>query len=115
MSENILSVAPYIPIWYLGAAASLVILFMTPRTETRVRFLAAQGLALQLAFIIASTLAGAAAAGNGVMKAVSGLLSLAMFIFPIVYLVKVWKGEAKPIELLAQPTAWLDEQIAPRS
>lgn len=115
LPENILSVAPYIPIWYLGAAAGLVILFVTPRTEKRIRFLAAQGLAMQLAFIIASSLAGVAAAGNGVMKAVSGILSLAMFIFSLVYLIKVWKGQDQPLEVLAQPTTWLEEQIAPKA
>ncbi len=116
LPENILLVAPYLPLWYLGAAAGLIVLFMTPRTEKRVRFHAAQGLALQLAFIIVSSLSGVFGwGGHGLVKLMAFLVSAAMVIFPLVYLLKVWKGQEKPIEVLAQPTTWLEEQITPRT
>ena len=46
---------PYAP-FYIGVVASLVELFLVPRKEVKVRFHAAQGLALHLAILVLQTL-----------------------------------------------------------
>src|SRR5690348_1685748 len=44
LPENVLTAVPYLP-WYIGLVAGLLILFLVPRSEGKVRFHAAQGLA----------------------------------------------------------------------
>ncbi|HYE13394.1 MAG TPA: hypothetical protein VD968_03015, partial [Pyrinomonadaceae bacterium] len=51
--ENIANVLPYLPFW-IGLVAAVVELIIVPRTETRTRFHAAQGLAVQLAITAGS-------------------------------------------------------------
>ena len=51
--ENFALVLPYAP-FYIGIVGALLELLFVPRTETRVRFHAAQGLALQLAMLAIS-------------------------------------------------------------
>jgi len=93
--------------------ASLVELLLVPRTETRTRFHAAQGLALQAAililtgvFVFVSVISGS---GFGL-----GLVRAASTIFLIVSMVRVWKGKPQRITPLDEATKWLDEKIKPR-
>jgi uncharacterized membrane protein len=120
LPENILLIAPYIPIW-VGAIAALVELFVVPRAEKRVRFHAAQGLAMHLAVTVAAfVLSFAQGFGNAVgamtwpLRLASAALSAGSIIYFIIYLIKVWKGEEQPVEMLQQPTQWLQDNIAPR-
>src|SRR5436305_8914195 len=53
LPENITYALPYAP-FYIGAVVSAVELFLTPRSETRARFHASQGLVLHLAAIAIS-------------------------------------------------------------
>jgi hypothetical protein len=55
LPENFAVVLPYIP-FYIGLVAGIIELAMVPRQERRVRFHAAQGLALQLAVLAVSFL-----------------------------------------------------------
>src|SRR5258708_22349677 len=103
---------PYIP-GHIGAVAAVVELLLVPRTETRTRFHAAQGLALQAAILI---LAGAFGfltmiSGNGFG---SGIFGAASTIFLIVSMIRVWKGRPHQIAPLDEPTKWLEEKIKPR-
>ena len=120
LPENLLMIAPYLPFW-VGAVAALVELFVTPRHEKRVRFHAAQGLAMQLAVTLIPLILRLAGKFGSVIGAwtkplglVAALFSVASAIYFIIYLIKVWKGEETPVETLAGPTQWLDENIAPR-
>jgi uncharacterized membrane protein len=119
LPENLLFIAPYIPLW-VGAVAALVTLFLTPREEKRVRFHAAQGLAMHLAIMViplvlslAQRFGAAIGAWTGLLGLVAGLFSLGSVIYLIVYLLKVWKGEETPVQPLAGITAWLEDNIAP--
>lgn len=112
LPENILLAMPYFP-FYIGAVASAIELFLVPRHEGRVRFHAAQALALHavifgvgLAFQLVGMLAGTRLGG--------GLFSLAAFVFLIVSIVRVLKGERHHIEPLDDAREWIDKQIAPR-
>jgi uncharacterized membrane protein len=112
LPERVACVLPYAP-FYIGIVASAVELFLTPRVETRTRFHAAQGLALQLAILGISFLFSLVkfVTGSGVGKF---LFWLAGFIFLIVSMGRVWKGEAHRIAPLADATKWLNEKIEPR-
>ena len=112
LPENILTALPYIP-WYIGMIAGLIILFLVPKSETKVRFHAAQGLAANLAILIISAILGA----------VSNLVSFADFgnvifqivttIMLIVFAIKAWKGKPIHIEAVDDLTEWLEEKIKP--
>src|SRR5712691_815525 len=103
---------PYIP-GHIGAVAGIVELLLVPRTETRARFHAAQGLALQIAILI---LTGA----FGFLYLISGsalgsrLFSVAATIFLIVSMVRAWKGKPHHIAPLDEATKWLEEKIKTR-
>ncbi len=110
--ENFALVLPYAP-FYIGIVGALLELLFVPRTETRVRFHAAQGLALQLAMLAISF----------VLKFIGGLTGsrfggtlfwLASFIFLIVSIIRIWKGETHHIAPLDEGTGWLSQHIEPR-
>ena len=57
-------VLPYTP-FYIGVVAALVELFLVPRSEPKVRFHAAQGLALHVAILVLQTAFGVVGAITG--------------------------------------------------
>ncbi|MDQ1524705.1 MAG: hypothetical protein QOG00_3608 [Pyrinomonadaceae bacterium] len=107
--ENLAVVLPYVP-FYIGMVGALIELLIVPRTETRVRFHAAQGLALQLAMLVISFMLSFVGrlAGSGFG---GGIFWLASFIFLIVSIVRVWKGEPHHLAPLDDATTWLYEHV----
>jgi uncharacterized membrane protein len=109
--ENIATVLPYAP-FYIGLVASVIELLIVPRNETRTRFHAAQGLALQLV-ILAGTFI------FGVIEAVTDsglggtLFWLASFIFLVVSMFRVWEGKPHHIAPLDEGTRLLNERFNP--
>jgi uncharacterized membrane protein len=103
---------PYLPFW-LAIVAAVVELLLAPRTETRVRFHAAQGLALQIGITAISTLLTFAGAFSGRWTGAS-LFSGASGIFLIILMIRVWKGKPVSIPPLDEPRKWLEEKIKPR-
>lgn len=104
---------PYAP-FYVGVVVALLELFLVPRKESRVRFHAAQGLALHIAILVVQTLFGVI----GVIANSSiggGLFGLAAFVFLIISMVRVWKGKPHEIAPLADASQWLNERIKPRT
>jgi len=114
LPENVVLILPYLPFFVLSIAVAAIELYLVPRNETRVRFHAAQGLALQLAV----------AAVLFLLKMFSGvffgarlgyiLFSIAAFFFFIVSMIRVWKGEPHHVAPLDDATNWLNEAIEPR-
>ena len=103
---------PYAPA-YIGLVASLLELFLVPRREVKVRFHASQGLALHIAILIVQTIFGVIANISG--SSFGGVLfKLAAFIFLIISMVRVWKGEPHNIAPLAEPADWFNQHIEPR-
>ncbi len=98
---------------HIGLVAAIVELLLVPRTETRARFHAAQGLALQIAILM---LVGA----FGFVGLISGnstgsrLFGAAYTIFLIVSMVRAWKGKPHHIAPLDEATKFFDEKIKPR-
>lgn len=104
---------PYAP-FYIGVVVALLELFLVPRGEPRVRFHAAQGLALHVAILVVQTLFGVVGAVTG-SSVGSSLFGLAATIFLIISLVRVWKGKPHHIAPIAEPSQWFNEHIEPRT
>ena len=111
LPENLAVVLPYLP-FYIGLVAGIIELAMVPRQETRVRFHAAQGLALQLAIVAVSMLFKfvTLASGSGFGGMIFGT---AATVFLIVSAVRVWQGKPHHIAPLEEPARWLDGKVAP--
>jgi len=107
-------ILPYIP-FYLAIVASVVELLLVPRTETRVRYHAAQGMALQVFITAISMLLtfGGLFFFSGRFTG-AGLFSLVSTVFLVIAMIRVWKGKPFHIPPLEEPTKWLDEKIKPR-
>jgi len=110
--ERWANLLPYIP-GHIGAVAALVELLLVPRTETRTRFHAAQGLALQVAILILSGVFSFVSVISG-NRIGSGLFGAASTIFLIVSMVRVWKGKPLHIPPLDDASKWVNEKIKPR-
>lgn len=113
LPEKWAMVLPYVP-FYIGVVPALLILFLVPRKDPRVRFHAAQGLALHIAILVIRTLFGVV--GTITDSSIGGTLFGAVaLIFLIVSMVRVLRGETHFIAPLAEPAQWLNEKIAPRN
>jgi uncharacterized membrane protein len=103
---------PYVP-FFLAIVGCIVELVLAPRTETRVRFHAAQGLVLQIGITAISTLLGFADLFSNRFTG-AGLFSAATFVFLVISMIRVWKGRPHHIALLDPLTKWVEEKINPR-
>lgn len=103
---------PYLPFW-LAIVASVIELLLVPRTESRVRFHASQGMALQVVITAISTLLTLVGLISGRFTGTS-IFNFATFIFLIISMIRVFKGKSLVIPLLDEPRKWLDEKIKPR-
>ncbi|HSK62947.1 MAG TPA: DUF4870 domain-containing protein [Pyrinomonadaceae bacterium] len=99
---------------YVGLVASLVELFLVSRREVRVRFHAAQALALHIAILILGTVFGVigAVSGSGLGELI---FKIATMVFLILSMVRVWRGEPHRIAPLAEPAQWFNDHIDPRT
>ncbi len=113
LPENILTALPYIPV-FIGFIAGLIILFIVPKSEAKVRFHAAQGLAAHLAiFIISAILSGI---GNAADLADVGntIFKIATTVMMIIFAIKAWQGKPVHIESVDDLTEWLEDKIKPK-
>ncbi|HEY0407963.1 MAG TPA: hypothetical protein VGC89_19665 [Pyrinomonadaceae bacterium] len=111
--ENFALIVPYIP-YYIGAVLAAVELFLVPRNETRIRFHAAQGLAMHL-FVIAVQIILNIIGGITGTRVGSTFFSVISIIFFIISIFRVWKGEPHHIAPLDDATKWLNHNIEPRN
>lgn len=112
LPENIMTALPYIP-WYIGMVAGILILLFVPKSEAKVRFHAAQGLAAHVAIMLVSTLLGLLGQVTNFARFGNGLFMLVTMIMLIIFAVKAWKGRPVHIESVDDLTNWLDEKINP--
>ena len=110
LPEHIVTALPYIP-WYIGLIAGALILVLTPRSETKARFHAAQGLAAHVGILIVTTALGAIGTVSSGARFGAFAFSLAMSIMLIVWAIKAWKGRPVHIQMLDGLTNWLEEKI----
>jgi len=112
LPEKWTTILPYFP-FYIGAVAAAIELFLTPRNEGRTRFHAAQGLALHLAIMVIGVLFSLVTLVTN-SSAGSKFFGVAAFVFLIISIIRVWKGEVHNIAPLTEPAKWLEEHIKPR-
>jgi uncharacterized membrane protein len=99
---------PYAP--YLGVVASILELFLVPRSEPKVRFHAAQGLALHVAILVVQTAFSVIGAITGT-SAGGSLFKLASIVFLIISMIRVSKGRPHHITALTDPAQWFNDHI----
>lgn len=113
LPENVMTALPYIP-WYFGMVAGLLILFFVPRSEAKVRFHAAQGLAAHVAILVVSMLFSLLGQVVEMASFGSGIFNFVAMVLLIIFAVKAWKGKPVHIAPVEDLTNWLDEKISPR-
>lgn len=113
LSENILTALPYLP-WYIGLVAGLLILFLVPKSENKVRFHAAQGLAAHLAILIITSILGAIGTVSDVANIGRGIFQVVTMVMLIIWAIKAWRGKPVLIESVEGLTNWLEEKISPK-
>jgi len=114
LPENVLTAVPYIP-WYIGMIAGLLILFLVPKSEAKVRFHAAQGLAAHIGILLVTSLLGILANATDIADAGSVIFTLVTSIMLVVFAVKAWRGKPVHIEAVDSLTNWLEEKINPKT
>ena len=111
--EKWATMLPYVP-GYIGLVVGLLELFLVPRSEGKVRFHASQGVALHIALLIVQTIFSVISTLTG--STIGGsMFKLAAFIFLIISMIRVWKGEPHQITPLAEPADWFNKHIEPRN
>jgi len=104
---------PYAP-FYIGLVVSLLELFLVPRSETKVRFHASQAIALHIGILMIHTLFGVISTITD--SSLGGVLfKVAAFVFLLISMIRVWKGETHHIAPLTEPAKWFNEKIEPRN
>lgn len=116
LPENILTAVPYIPI-FLGGVAGLIILFIVPRSEAKVRFHAAQALAAHIAIFLVGLILGGISniPGMGMADAANDIFQIVTAIMLIIFAIKAFKGKPIHIEAIDSLTEWLEEKIKPQN
>ncbi|MBP9663157.1 MAG: hypothetical protein KBD94_00945 [Pyrinomonadaceae bacterium] len=113
LPENVLTAAPYIP-WYIGLIAGLLILFLVPKSEAKVRFHAAQGLAAHIGILIVTTILGVIGEVTDLANIGNLIFTLVTSIMLVVFAIKAWQGKPVHIESIEDLTSWLEDKISPR-
>src|SRR5215216_699998 len=113
LHEKWATMLAYMP-GYIGLVVGLLELFLVPRKEGKVRFHASQGVALHIAILIVQTVFGLISMLTG-SNLGGTLFKIAAFIFLIISMIRVWKGEPHQITPLAEPAQWFNEHIEPRN
>jgi len=99
---------------YIGLVIALIELFLVPRKEGKVRFHASQSVALHIAILIVHALFSAIGAITG-SRLGGTLFGIAAFVFLIISMIRVWKGEPHHIAPLTEPAKWFNDHIEPRN
>jgi uncharacterized membrane protein len=109
--ENVLTMLAYFPFW-IGLVAAVIELLIVPRSEPKVRFHAAQGLALHIAILLIGMLIGGISnfvPFAGIASTVFWVASISML---IVFAIKAWQGKPIHIESVDSLTNLLEQKIS---
>lgn len=103
---------PYIP-FTIGLIAGLILLLIMPKTESRVRFHAAQGLAAHVGVLIVTTLLSIVGKVTDLAQLGNGIFTVATTVLLLIFAIKAWRGKPVHIESIDDLTNWLEEKIGP--
>ncbi|MEQ1606305.1 MAG: hypothetical protein ABL999_15700 [Pyrinomonadaceae bacterium] len=112
LPENVMTALPYIP-WFIGMIAGLLILFLVPKSEAKVRFHAAQGLAAHVAILIITSILGMVGNITNVAEIGNVAFQIATTVMLFIFAYKAWKGKPIHIESIDDLTNWLEDKISP--
>lgn len=115
LPENILTMLPYIPISLIGIVAGILELVFIPKSEPKVRYHAAQGLAAHIAIYIVMAILGAISWGSDLASTANDIFWIVTTIILIVFAVKAWQGRPIHIQSVESLTDWLEEKIKPQN
>ena len=99
---------------YIGLVIALIELFLVPRKEGKVRFHASQSVALHIAILLVQAVFSAIGAITG-SRLGGTLFGIAAFVFLIISMIRVWKGEPHHLAPLTEPAKWFNDHIEPRN
>jgi uncharacterized membrane protein len=111
LPENLVIAAAYLP-WYIGLVAGLILLLLTPKSEPKVRFHAAQGFGAHLGILAISLLLGFVSSLTGGSLG-TVIFNIAAFITLLIFTLKAFRGRPIHIAPLDDLTNWLEEKIGP--
>ncbi len=112
LPEHMVIAAPYIP-WFIGMVAGALILFMVPKSETKARFHAAQGLAAHVGILAVTTILGIVDNVTDIASIGNLIFTLVTSIMLVVFAIKAWQGKPVHIESVESLTNWLEDKINP--
>ena len=115
LPENVLTALPYIPFAFIGIVAGIIELIFIPKSEPKVRYHAAQGLAAHCAIWIVTSILGAVAWGSDLASTASNIFWLVTTIMLLVFAFKAWQGKPIHIESVEALTDWLEDKIKPQN
>jgi hypothetical protein len=113
LPEHVTLALPYVP-FFIGGVIGAIELALTPREETKARFYASQGLALQLVALVITLIFNfvGRVTGTGIG---GSLFWTASTVFFIINAIRIWKGGTLHIAPVEDPAEWLDEKINPQN
>lgn len=116
LPENILIALPYIP-FFIGLIAGVIELIIVPKSESKVRFHAAQGLAAHIGILIVMAILGIVGnmPGLGLADYGSSIFKIVTTIILIIFAIKAFQGQPVHIESVDSLTEWLEEKIKPQN
>lgn len=112
LPENILTALPYIP-FFIGLIAGLIELFIVPKSEAKVRFHAAQGVAAHIAILVISAILGGIGRITDLANVGDGIFNIVTTVMLIIFAVKAFQGKPIHIESVDDLTNWLEDKIKP--
>jgi uncharacterized membrane protein len=90
-------------------------LFIVPKSETKIRFHAAQGLAAHIGILIVSAILSTVGNVTDLADMANWIFKLVTSIMLVIFTVKAWQGKPIHIESVDDLTNWLEEKIKPRN
>ena len=113
LPENVLTAVPYIP-WFLGLVAGILLLLLTPKSEQKVRFHAAQGVAAHIGILIVTTILGVVNNVSDIADVGAAIFTLVTSIMLVIFALKAWQGKPVHIESIEDLTNWFEDKIEPK-
>ncbi len=114
LPENILTALPYVPL-FIGLIAGFLELLLVPKSEQKVRFHAAQGLAAHIAIFVISSILSGLGRSTTFGELGSWIFGAVTTVMLIVFAVKAFQGKPIHLEWVDDLTNWLEDKIKPNS
>lgn len=111
LSENVLTALSYVP-FQIGLIAAILQMLLVPKSEPKVRFHAAQGLAAHIAVLIVAAILGVVGKVVPFAGAASGIFWTVSTVMLIIFAIKAWRGKPVHIETIDPLTNWLEDKIS---